>query len=168
MVDTDILIEDPEMLLEYMRNSRKAVFHNSNIFFRDLQYSIQDYFEDNEGVTLSMRESERIAKEVARACVEQGIFKKVNPQGYLLLDKEYLTPKEGTAGMLNVPLDKLPPKAGSVVQAAAPAASAAAPAKAAAPKAAAPQASAAAAPAGDAGGLPAGAKGKTPPWLAKK
>src|SRR6266498_3433707 len=98
MVDTDILIEYPQELLEYMRNSRKAVFHNSNIFFRDLQYSIQDYYEEQEGVTISMKESERIAKEVARACVEQGIFKKVNPQGYLLLDKEYLTPKEGTAG----------------------------------------------------------------------
>jgi len=174
MIDTDEVVEDPEVLLGYMRAKRKGVFHNSNVFFRDLQYSIRDYFEDTKGKTLPMAEAERVAKDVARSYEALGIFKRVNPQGYLLNYPELLTPKSGTIGVLNSTAP-LPPMAGSMqaalqqAEAKLNSAAAAAAPKAAAPKpAAAPTpATAAATPAGGStAGMPAGAK-TTPPWLKK-
>ena len=180
MADADILIDYPEELLGYMRNSRKPIFHNSNVFFRDLQFAVQDYFEDQEGETISMVESERIAKEVARSYESMGILKRVNPQGYVLQYPEFITPKDGgTAAILNVPFGELPPPAPGAVVNAAPAPKAAAAPKP-APAATAP-AVAAPTPNADtvqpgvthpvdskpaATQVPAGAKAP-PPWLKK-
>jgi hypothetical protein len=192
-VDADILIDYPEELLSYMRNTRKGIFHNSNVFFRDLQFAIQDYFEDQEGETISMVESEQIAKEVARSYESLGVFKKVNPQGYVLQYPDFITPKDGgTAAILNTPYGELPPPAPGAVPAKAAPAAATKPAPAAKPAAAAPTVASAtpnaetvqpgvthpvdskpgpaaavtAASAPQAGAMPAGAK-VPPPWLKK-
>lgn len=163
MVGSDIFIEYPYELLSYMREIRTPAFHNSNIFLRDLQYAIQDYFEDKQGVTIRNDRAEQIALEVARSYEGSGIFKRVNPQGFVLNYPELSTPKEGGTilGLSGTSPDAAmpPPKAAP--------APAAKPAAAAAPKPAAPVAPkpAAATPAA-AGAMPAGAKAP-PPWLKK-
>ncbi len=176
MIDADVLIEDPEVMLGYMRSKHKGVFHNSNIFIRDLQYSVRDYFEDTAGKTISIPEAERIAKDIARNFEQLGVFKRVNPQGYVLNYPDLLTPKTGTNGVMSTDAP-LPPMKGTTAAAllAAEAAQNVTPVKAAVPKAAAPAKAATAAPApGGAahaaaapnGAAPAGAK-TTPPWLKK-
>jgi hypothetical protein len=158
----DIFVDYPYELFSFMREIRKPVFHNSNVFLRDVQYAIQSYFEDREGVTLRGDAVEAMAKEVARGLEAKGIFKRVNPQGYLLIYPEMLTGKDGTKGPL---------MGGKPVMMPPPAAATAAPAKAAAPAAkpaAAPVAAKPAAPAAapTTGGVPSGAKAP-PPWLKK-
>jgi hypothetical protein len=178
MIDPDVLIEDPEVMLGYMRAKHKGVFHNSNIFIRDLQYSVRDYFEDMEGKTITIPQAEQIAKDIARNYEQLGVFKRVNPQGYVLNYPELLTPESGTIGVLSSDAP-LPPMRGTPAAAlnAAEAAMNAAPVKAAPAKPAAPPKAAAApgaptppvAPAASGsaqGGLPAGAM-TTPPWLKK-
>lgn len=160
MAQADIFIEYPYELLSFMREQHRPVFHNSNIFLRDVQFAIQDYFEDRNGKTIRNDQAEKIAAEVARAYVQQGIFQRVNPQGYVLNFPELVTPKEGgtIAGLSGITPDMMPP-----AKAAAPVAAAPAPvAKAAAPK----PAAAASSPAPAAGAMPAGAKA-APPWLKK-
>ena len=163
MAQLDIFIEYPYELLSYMREIHKPVFHNSNIFFRDLQFSIQEYFEDKQGLTIRNDLAESIAKEVARAYEQEGIFKRVNPQGYILNYPELSTPKEGgtIAAFKGITPDAMPPAkvvatAAAVPAAAKPVAAAPKPA-AAAPKPATPAAT---------GATPAGAKAP-PPWLKK-
>jgi hypothetical protein len=171
MPNADIFIDYPYELLSYMREIHKPVFHNSNVFLRDMQYSIQDYFEDKEGKTIRDPEAQKIAEEVARGFERKGIFKKVNPQGYLLNFPELVATKTGnTKGGLSgeLPSD-LPPAKKEMP---APKAAAAIPPKPA------PKPSAAAGDetaqtkdlptAGPAvpGTLPAGAKAP-PPWLKK-
>ncbi len=162
MTQADIFIEYPYELLSYMREIHKPVFHNSNIFFRDLQFSIQEYFEDKQGITIGNEKAETIAKDVARSYEQTGIFKRVNPQGYILNYPELSTPKEGgtIAAFQGVTPDAMPPA--RVVASPAPAPAAAKPAAATAPKAAAPSSSTPAV----AGATPAGAKAP-PPWLKK-
>lgn len=159
MQSADIFVDYPYELFSFMREIRKPVFHNSNVFLRDVQYAIQSYFEDREGVTLGGDAVEAMAKEVARGLEAKGIFKRVNPQGYLLIYPEMLTGKDGTRGPLmgGKPVMMPPPAA------AAPAKAAASAAKPAAPAAAKPAASAAAP---TTGGVPSGAKAP-PPWLKK-
>jgi hypothetical protein len=159
MQSADIFVDYPYELFSYMREIRKPVFHNSNVFFRDVQYAIQSYFEDKEGVTLRGDTVEAMAKEVARGLEAKGIFQRVNPQGYLLIYPEMLTGKDGTKGPLmgGKPVMMPPPAAAAPAKAAAPAAKPAAPAAA---KPAAPPA------APTTGGVPSGAKAP-PPWLKK-
>src|ERR1041384_4384 len=91
----DIFIDYPYELFSYMREIHKPVFHNSNVFLRDLQYSIQDYFEDKEGKTIRSDQAQKLAEEVARAYEQKGIFRKVNPQGFMLNFPELVTTKAG-------------------------------------------------------------------------
>ena len=181
MVDEDVLVDDPDVLLGYMRKMNRPIFHNSNIFFRDIQYAIKDYFEDTTGKTIRPEDAQRIAKDVTRSYERLGVLKQVTSNGYLLNYPDLITPKlGGTIGVLNGTA-ALPPMAGSpltALQIAQKELAAQAPApKAAAPKAAAPtpQPATAAKPAAPAttgaapapaGGVPAGAK-VTPPWLKK-
>lgn len=110
-VDARPLIEEPELLLNFFREMRRPAFYNSNVFYRDIEFAIRDYFQAEEGKSLRNPEAERIANDVIHAWMEQGILRQVNRHAFVLLHKDYLTPKEGTVGLLNVPLDKLPASA---------------------------------------------------------
>jgi hypothetical protein len=110
-VDIEPLKEEPEILLNFMREMRKAAFYNSNIFFRDVQFILRDYFEAEEEKTITTPEAEKLAYELLQAWEKSGVVRQVNKQAYLLLHKEYLTPKEGTMGLLNVRIDDLPASA---------------------------------------------------------
>jgi hypothetical protein len=175
MVDEDILVEDPDVLLSYMRQTKRAIFHNSNLFFRDIQYAVKDYFEDHLGVTIKPEEAQRIAKDVTKSFERQGVLKQVNSNGYLLIYPDLVTPKQGgTIGVLNGTA-VLPPMAGNASTALqmaekelatqAPAAKPPA-AKAAAPAAATVAPKPATAAPAPSGAVPAGAKAP-PPWLKK-
>ena len=161
MPNADVFIEYPYELFSYMREIHKPVFHNSNVFLRDIQYSIQDYFEDKEGKTIRDTVALQMAEEVSRAYERKGIFRKVNPQGFMLNFPELVTTKAGgTKGGLSgeTPDEMPPPKAAAP----APAPKAAAPAaKPAAPAVLKPSAAPAAT-----GAVPVGAKAP-PPWLKK-
>lgn len=165
MPNSDIFIDYPYELFSYMREIHKPVFHNSNVFLRDLQYSIQDYFEDKEGKTIRDTEAQKMAEEVSRAYERKGIFRKVNPQGFMLNFPELVTSKSGgtKGGLSGETPDQMPPvKAAASAPAPKAAATAAAPKPAVVPAASKP---AAALPAST-GAAPAGAKAP-PPWLKK-
>jgi hypothetical protein len=110
-IDIEPLKEEPDILLNFMREMRKAAFYNSNIFFRDVQFILRDYFEAEEEVTITTDQAERYAFEILEAWSQKGVVRQVNKQAYLLLHKDYLTPKEGTMGLLNVRIDDLPASA---------------------------------------------------------
>jgi hypothetical protein len=161
MPNADVFIDYPYELFSYMREIHKPVFHNSNVFLRDLQYSIQDYFEDKEGKTIRDTVALQMAEEVSRAYERKGIFRKVNPQGFTLNFPELVASKTGNTkgGLMGELPDQMPPlKAAAQAPKAAPAAAAkpAAPSTALKPTAA-PTAT---------GAAPAGAKAP-PPWLKK-
>jgi hypothetical protein len=165
MPNSDIFIDYPYELFSYMREIHKPVFHNSNVFLRDVQYSIQDYFEDKQGKTIRDTDALRMAEEVSRAFERKGIFRKVNPQGFMLNFPELVTSKQGnTKGGLSGELpDQMPPPKAAAPAPAPKAAAPAATAKSAAPSTAAPKP--AATPTAS-GAAPAGAKAP-PPWLKK-
>ena len=164
MATADIFIDYPYELLSYMREIHKPVFHNSNVFLRDVQYSIQDYFEDRQGKTIRDTEAQSIAEEVARAYERKGIFRKVNPQGFVLNFPELVASKTGnTKGGLTGELPGEMPPAKAAAPAPAPKAAAPAAPK---PAASAPAPKPAAAAPAAAGAVPSGAKAP-PPWLKK-
>ncbi len=164
-MDADVFIDYPYELFSFMRETHKPVFHNSNVFLRDVQYAIQDYYEDRHGVTIRNDAAEILAKEVAKAYEQKGIFRKVNPQGYLLIYPELLTTKEGgtKGGIWGGSAAPLPPPAAAAVKAVAPTPAASTAAKVPPPPMAAKPAVSSE---GGAAAAPAGAKAP-PPWLKK-
>jgi hypothetical protein len=93
---------NPEVLLGFMRRTRKPVFHKSNIFFRDIQYAIKDYFDTVERESVSIPEAERLAMEVVERYTLSGLLRKVNNQAYLLDMPSFKTPQDGTYTMLTI------------------------------------------------------------------
>lgn len=168
-MDAEVFIDYPYELFSFMRETHKPVFHNSNVFLRDVQYAIQDYYEDRHGVTIRNDAAEVLAREVARAFEQKGIFRKVNPQGYLLNYPDLLTQKEGgtKGGIWGGTAAPLPPPAVAAVKAAAPTPAASTAAKTPPPPPAAkPAVSSEGGAPGTAAAAPAGAKAP-PPWLKK-
>jgi hypothetical protein len=166
MPNSDIFIDYPYELFSYMREIHKPVFHNSNVFLRDVQYSIKDYFANRQGVTIREADAVKMAEEVARGFERKGIFRKVNPQGFTLNFPELVASKTGnTKGGLSgeLPDQMPPPKAAAPAPAAKPSAAPAATPKAAAAAPSAPKPAVAPA---STGASPAGAKAP-PPWLKK-
>jgi hypothetical protein len=84
MQTADIFIDYPYELFSFMREMRKPVFHNSNVFLRDVQYAIQEYFEYRDGVTIKNFEAESLARDVTRELERKGVLKRVNPQGFIV------------------------------------------------------------------------------------
>ena len=109
--DTERYFGNPGVLLGFMRRTRKPVFHKSNIFFRDIQYAIRDYFDTVEGSPVTVPQAERMAEDVVELYTEVGILRKVNNQAYLLDSPEFATPKSGTYSMLTLQGTPLPGEA---------------------------------------------------------
>lgn len=112
---TEAIVErhfaNPEVLLGFMRRTRKPVFHKSNIFFRDIQYAIKDYFDTVEREPVSIPEAERLAIEVVERYTMAGLLRKVSNQAYLLDMPAFATPKDGTYAMLTIHGAPLPSEA---------------------------------------------------------
>ncbi|SRR5579883_972511 len=102
---------NPEVLLGFMRRTRKPVFHKSNIFFRDVQYAIRDYFDTVEREPVSIPEAAEMANEVIALYTKRGLLRQVNNQAYLLNFPEFSTPKAGTYAMLTIHGAPLPGEA---------------------------------------------------------
>ena len=89
----DIVKGDNRVFLQFLK-AKFPVFHNSNFFFRDLQYGIQKYFE-SKGTNLSMGDSETVAVEVGKYLEMLNIFIKVNHQGWRVNYPEFVTSVPG-------------------------------------------------------------------------
>jgi hypothetical protein len=109
--DVERYFGNPEVLLAFMRRTRKPVFHKSNIFFRDIQYAIRDYFDTVQGSPVTVPQAERMAQDVVELYTEVGILRKVNNQAYVLDSLEFATPKGGTYSMLTLQGTPLPGEA---------------------------------------------------------
>ncbi|AFH49343.1 Hypothetical protein IALB_1635 [Ignavibacterium album JCM 16511] len=99
MVKNDIqklyneLVSDIHILLEFLR-AKFPVFHNSNFFFRDLQFGIKSFFE-KKNIKLSYSESENLAKQIAEYLKEEGIFIETSSQSWKVNFPEFETSKPG-------------------------------------------------------------------------
>ena len=89
----DILKSDDKIFLQFLK-AKFPLFHNSNFFFRDLQYGVQKYFE-SKGTKLTMADSEEAATKVGKYFEQENIFIKVNHQGWRINYPEFVTTVPG-------------------------------------------------------------------------
>lgn len=87
------LVNEINVLLEFLR-AKFPVFHNSNFFFRDLQFGIKSFFEKR-NIKLSYSESETLAKQIAEFLKKEGIFVETSSQSWKVNYPEFETSKPG-------------------------------------------------------------------------
>ena len=102
---------NPEVLLGFMRQMRKPVFHKSNLFFRDIQFAVHDYFETVERKPITMPEAEQMTRDIVELYKVSGVLREVNNQAYRLDGPAWATPKGGTYAMLTLNGTPLPGEA---------------------------------------------------------
>jgi len=87
--NSQLLLENLEQFLHYFKNTF-SVFHNSNVFFRDLQFAVQRFLE-LKGVKAGITESELITKKLCHEFESQKIFKKINESTWVIQYPAYTT-----------------------------------------------------------------------------
>jgi hypothetical protein len=70
-----------------------SIFHNSNIFHRDIQYVLTRYIQKKENKTLPINKSEAMAIGLEKELESKGILKKVNDKGWILNYPDFKKPK---------------------------------------------------------------------------
>lgn len=88
-----ILSEEKTQILAFLK-ARFPVFHNSNFFFRDLQYGIRSYFEKRD-IKITYPQAEKLAWEFAELLEKENVFIKINHQGWRVNHPEFVTAAPG-------------------------------------------------------------------------
>lgn len=86
----NLISNDYKIFLQFLK-AKYPMFHNSNFFFRDLQFGIVKFLE-NKGIKIRFGEAEILAKKLGALLEQEGIFKKVNQNGWRLNYPEFVMP----------------------------------------------------------------------------
>ncbi len=89
----EIIKRDKKVFLQFLK-AKFPFFHNSNFFFRDLQYGIQMYF-GSKGIKITLAVSEELAIEVGKYLEVENIFVTVNQHGWRINYPEFVTTVSG-------------------------------------------------------------------------
>ncbi|MCL5027899.1 MAG: hypothetical protein M1480_02645 [Bacteroidetes bacterium] len=84
----DLISSDYKIFLQFLK-AKYPMFHNSNFFFRDLQFGIVKFLE-NKGIKIQFGEAEILAKRIGTFLEHEGIFIKVNQNGWRLNYPEFV------------------------------------------------------------------------------
>ncbi len=81
-------------LLDFMRSHGFPVFHLSNIFYRDFQYGVRDYYRANEGIDVGTLKADEIATLVIQDMEKRNILTPHSKNTWILNNERYLLPRQ--------------------------------------------------------------------------
>jgi hypothetical protein len=82
-----------DFLYFYKKSFPDSIFHNSNVFHRDIQYVLTRYIQKKENKTLPVGISEKMAHGIESELEKMDIFKKINEKTWMLNYPEFAKPK---------------------------------------------------------------------------
>jgi hypothetical protein len=88
------LIENEYPVFLGFLKAKYPMFHNSNFFFRDLQYGVEKFME-KKGIKIRMGQAEKVARALASYLEEKGIFVRINNFSWRVNYPEYVTTTPG-------------------------------------------------------------------------
>ncbi len=98
MTDLSVVGKEKE-LFTFMKEKGYPIFHLSNIFLRDIEYGIRDYYRAHTKKDIGTRTSILLASEFVKALEEKNIIAPLSKNTWLLQMPEFLNkPKEETQG----------------------------------------------------------------------
>lgn len=84
----NVVKSDPRRFLDFLKSNKYAVYHRSNIFFRDFQYGLWRFLKENQ-TKVSYADMERLAGDVVADWEGKGMLKRINRQSFELNMPEY-------------------------------------------------------------------------------
>lgn len=91
-----VLLQNKEDVLQYLKG-RIPMFHQSNVFFRDIQYGIQLLLKER-GSEVDYAGAERHARDFTSALEKDGVLVPVAPRTWMLNYPPFKTPVVKTPG----------------------------------------------------------------------
>jgi hypothetical protein len=79
-------------ILRFMKQNGFPVFHMSNIFLRDIQYGIRDFYRATERIDIGSRESDACAHAMITHLESNGMLVPFRPNTWILHIEEFLNP----------------------------------------------------------------------------
>jgi hypothetical protein len=89
----ELIENDYKVFLQFLK-AKYPIFHNSNFFFRELQFGAVKYLE-KKGIKISNGQGEKLAKDVGTFLEKQGIFERIDNQSWRINYKEFVTTVPG-------------------------------------------------------------------------
>jgi hypothetical protein len=90
MADLQELLNGEETLFAFMVEHGYPVYHKSNMFLRDVQYAVRDYYRERHGIDIGTRKADAIAAEFIAGLERRGVLKPYARQAWILNDERYL------------------------------------------------------------------------------
>lgn len=72
----ELLKKEEESLLNFLK-AKFPMFHNSNFFYRDLQYGLRSFLEKKD-IIINYKNADELARSISKYFEEKGIFIKIN------------------------------------------------------------------------------------------
>ena len=82
-----------ESFLAFLK-AKFPMFHNSNFFYRDLQYGIRSFMEKKD-IIINYAEADRLAQTLSKHFEEKSIFIRINKTGWKLNYPAFATTEPG-------------------------------------------------------------------------
>jgi len=89
----ELIKNDPLIFLNYLK-ANYPLFHNSNFFFRDLQYGLRKFLEKKDMI-ISYPESEEMTKKLTEYLEQKEILVKISSSTWKLNYPEFVTQVPG-------------------------------------------------------------------------
>ena len=91
-MDLPSIVGKERELFTFMKATGYPVFHQSNIFLRDVQYGIRDYYRVNFKTDIGSRKADAWAKEFIDSLESKGLLKRSVHNTWILQMPEFLNP----------------------------------------------------------------------------
>ncbi|MGH8337774.1 MAG: hypothetical protein ACRETL_13350 [Gammaproteobacteria bacterium] len=88
------IVSNPITFLRFMKENRYTVVHQSNLFFRDIEFALAKWITSKTGKKVEyFGSTEKITKEICAGMERAGILKKVSGNAYLVNCEEFMLPR---------------------------------------------------------------------------
>lgn len=94
-MDLNTLVSNySDFLYFYKKSYPNSLFHNSNVFHRDIQYVLTEYIKRKENKMLPVGKSEELATQLEFELEKKGVLKRLNHKSWVLNYPDLMTPKK--------------------------------------------------------------------------
>ena len=91
-MDFPSIIGKEKELFAFMKENGYPIFHQSNMFLRDIQYGIRDYYRSTYHKDIGSRKSDAYAKDFITDLESKGLLKRFTHNTWILQMIEFLNP----------------------------------------------------------------------------
>ena len=89
----ELIKREDESFLGFLK-AKYPMFHNSNFFYRDLQYGVLSFMQ-KKGIEVTYTEAGRLADAISEEFENKGIFVRMNKIGWKINYPEFTTTEPG-------------------------------------------------------------------------